>query len=84
MVLNLSGMRRNIPIILGLALLSVMAANGAQASPNHLTGKQSAYLTRAVSQPVDWYPWGAAAFQRAKDLNHPILLDVGGRVVSVV
>ena len=35
------------------------------------------YLKRAVSQPVDWYPWGGGAFQRAKQLNRPILLDVG-------
>jgi uncharacterized protein YyaL (SSP411 family) len=26
---------------------------------------------------VDWYLWEAPAFQRAKDLNRPILLDVG-------
>jgi uncharacterized protein len=77
MVLNLSGMRRNIPIVVGLALTSVMAANCVQASPNHLSGQQSAYLKRAVSQPVDWYPWGTAAFERAKELNRPILLDVG-------
>lgn len=70
-------MRRNIPIVLGLALTSVMAANGAQASPNHINGQQSAYLKRALSQPVDWYPWGTAAFERAKELNRPILLDVG-------
>jgi uncharacterized protein YyaL (SSP411 family) len=30
-----------------------------------------------MSQPVDWYPWGAEAFKRARDLNRPILLDVG-------
>jgi thiol-disulfide isomerase/thioredoxin len=76
-VLNLFGMHRNIPILVGLALTAVMAANVAQASPNHLSGQKSAYLTRAVSQQVDWYPWGAAAFERAKELNRPILLDVG-------
>ncbi|GAC1435694.1 MAG: hypothetical protein NVS1B11_33950 [Terriglobales bacterium] len=26
---------------------------------------------------MDWYPWGAPAFRRAKELNRPILLDVG-------
>jgi len=26
---------------------------------------------------VDWYPWGAEAFKRAKELDRPILLDVG-------
>jgi len=70
-------MRRTVPILLGLALTSVMAANGAQASPNHLSGQRSAYLVRAVSQPVDWYPWGTAAFERAKELNGPILMNVG-------
>lgn len=70
-------MRQNILILLGLALTALMAANGAQASPNHLSGQQSAYLKRALSQPVDWYPWGTAAFERAKELNRPILLDVG-------
>ena len=32
---------------------------------------------RAMNQPVDWYPWGADAFKRAKELHRPILLDVG-------
>lgn len=49
----------------------------AQAKPNHLSAESSPYLKRAVSQPLDWYPWGAAAFRRAKELNHPILLDLG-------
>jgi len=30
-----------------------------------------------MKQPVDWYPWGADAFKRAKELHRPILLDVG-------
>jgi|SRR5271165_2850821 len=49
----------------------------AQAKPNHLAAETSPYLKRAISQPVDWYPWGLAAFKRAKELNRPILLDVG-------
>lgn len=58
-------------------MITLVAASWAQANPNHLNGQQSAYLKRAVSQPVDWYPWGAAAFERAKELNRPIVLDVG-------
>ncbi len=49
----------------------------AQEKPNHLPAESSPYLERAIFQPVDWYPWGAAAFRRAKELNRPILLDVG-------
>lgn len=44
---------------------------------NHLVGQNSVYLSRAAAQPVDWYPWGAEAFEHAKELNRPILLDVG-------
>jgi hypothetical protein len=47
------------------------------ATHNHLAGQSSAYLRRAAQQPVDWYPWSAEAFQHAKELNRPILLDVG-------
>jgi len=68
-------MRKN-AIVLLVGLISIVAAR-AQGNPNHLSGQQSAYLKRAAFQPVDWHPWGAAAFQRAKDLNRPILLDVG-------
>lgn len=49
----------------------------AQEGPNHLEFEKSLYLKRASSQPVDWYPWGKEAFDRARDLNRPILLDVG-------
>jgi uncharacterized protein len=57
--------------------LGWVACAVAQAKANHLSGEHSPYLRRAASQPVDWYPWGADAFQRAKELGHPILLDVG-------
>jgi uncharacterized protein YyaL (SSP411 family) len=49
----------------------------AQVKGNHLTAATSAYLKRASGQPVDWYPWGRDAFKRAKELNRPVLLDVG-------
>jgi uncharacterized protein len=44
---------------------------------NHLAREQSRYLSRAMNQPVDWYPWDADPFKRAKELHRPILLDVG-------
>lgn len=68
-------MRWKIPLLL-LGLIAVTAASYAQV-PNHLGGQRSAYLKHAVLQPVDWYPWGGPVFQRAKQLNRPILLDVG-------
>jgi hypothetical protein len=50
---------------------------GAQAGTNHLRDEASPYLKRAATQPVDWYPWSPEAFEHAKELNRPILLDVG-------
>jgi uncharacterized protein len=73
---NLIDMRRNV-FLLVLGLASIVAASRAQAKPNHLSGQTSPYLKRAVSQPVDWYPWSPASFRRAGELNRPILLDVG-------
>ena len=69
-------MRRNVFLLL-MGVTSIVAGSRAQGPPNHLSGQTSPYLKRAVSQPVDWYPWGVNAFQRARELNRPILLDVG-------
>src|SRR5271155_4628986 len=55
---------------------SSMAAPGA-ARLNHLKGSSSPYLQRASQELVDWYPWGEEAFKKAKDLDRPILLDLG-------
>jgi uncharacterized protein YyaL (SSP411 family) len=73
---NLIDMRGNI-LLLMLGLASIVAVSLAQGNSNHLSGETSPYLKRALSQPVDWYPWGPEAFRRAKELNRPILLDVG-------
>ncbi|MFQ6615081.1 MAG: DUF255 domain-containing protein, partial [Fidelibacterota bacterium] len=44
---------------------------------NHLAHEKSPYLQQHARNPVDWYPWGAEAFQRAKDLDRPIFLSIG-------
>jgi len=44
---------------------------------NRLAKETSTYLRGAAHQPVDWYPWGEEAFRRAKELDRPILLDIG-------
>jgi len=44
---------------------------------NRLAKETSTYLKGASHQPVDWYPWGEEAFRRAKELDRPILLDIG-------
>ncbi len=45
--------------------------------PNHLAGQTSPYLLQHVNNPVDWYPWGEAAHQRARTLERPIFLSIG-------
>ncbi|HVG36832.1 MAG TPA: thioredoxin domain-containing protein, partial [Thermoplasmata archaeon] len=44
---------------------------------NRLSRESSTYLKGAAHQPVEWYPWGEDAFRRAKELDRPILLDIG-------
>ncbi|MGA7572426.1 MAG: DUF255 domain-containing protein [Terriglobales bacterium] len=60
-----------------IAFMVVWMAGGEASARNHLSGQRSVYLSRAAGQPVDWYPWSAEAFQRARELDRPILLDVG-------
>ncbi len=44
---------------------------------NHLINEKSPYLLQHVKNPVDWYPWGEKAFQKAKEENKPIFLSIG-------
>ena len=44
---------------------------------NRLIFEASPYLRQHARNPVDWYPWGEEAFQRAKELDRPIFLSVG-------
>jgi uncharacterized protein len=44
---------------------------------NRLSQERSSYLKSAAHQPIHWYPWSEEAFQKAKELNRPILLDIG-------
>ncbi len=45
--------------------------------PNHLAGQTSPYLLQHVHNPVDWWPWGEAAFAEARRRNVPIFLSIG-------
>jgi uncharacterized protein len=44
---------------------------------NRLANETSPYLLQHAHNPVDWYPWGSEAFERARRENRPILLSVG-------
>jgi uncharacterized protein len=45
--------------------------------PNRLKDETSPYLLQHAYNPVDWYPWGAEALERAQREDKPILLSVG-------
>ena len=44
---------------------------------NLLAGETSPYLLQHKDNPVDWYPWGSAALERAKQEDKPIFLSIG-------
>ena len=44
---------------------------------NRLAQEQSPYLLQHKDNPVDWYPWGDAAFEKARLEDKPIFLSVG-------
>ncbi len=44
---------------------------------NHLKNQTSPYLLQHADNPVDWYPWGEAAFEKAKTEDKPIFLSIG-------
>src|ERR1035437_3685818 len=44
---------------------------------NLLENAASSYLRSARYQPVQWHPWGEAAFALAQEEDKPILLDIG-------
>ncbi len=44
---------------------------------NRLADETSPYLRQHADNPVDWYPWGDEAFERARTEDRPVLLSVG-------
>jgi uncharacterized protein YyaL (SSP411 family) len=45
--------------------------------PNRLASETSPYLLQHAENPVDWFPWGAEALDKAKREDKPILLSIG-------
>ena len=45
--------------------------------PNRLAHETSPYLQQHADNPVDWYPWGEEALERARAEDKPILLSIG-------
>ncbi len=45
--------------------------------PNRLIHEKSPYLLQHAYNPVDWYPWGEEAFEKARKEDKPIFLSIG-------
>jgi len=46
-------------------------------SKNRLIKEKSHYLLQHCENPVDWYPWGDEAFEKAKNEDKPVFLSIG-------
>ncbi|HLG64977.1 MAG TPA: thioredoxin domain-containing protein [Ktedonosporobacter sp.] len=44
---------------------------------NRLIHETSPYLLQHAHNPVDWYPWGEEAFEKARQEDKPVLLSIG-------
>jgi hypothetical protein len=44
---------------------------------NRLSQEKSPYLKQHANSPIDWYPWGSEAFQKAKERGLPVFLSIG-------
>ncbi len=83
----------------GILLLAALAVGGSwyaaakadaeegessSASSNRLIHESSPYLRLHAHNPVDWYPWGDEALERARREDKPIFLSVGYSTCSGV
>jgi hypothetical protein len=52
-------------------------ADGTPKFTNRLLLESSPYLLQHAHNPVNWYPWGEEAFDKARALNRPVFLSIG-------
>ncbi len=65
------GSHQWLPFLLDICILMVTKFS------NKLIAESSPYLLQHAHNPVDWYPWGEEALQKAKEENKPILVSIG-------
>jgi len=67
-------MRRAAALVLALA---AMTEAGPAAPSNRLAHESSPYLLQHRNNPVDWYPWGDEAFEKARREGKAVFLSIG-------
>lgn len=80
-------MMRRIHLIISLAVILTNSSCGQtgdkkngeekQSFSNHLIHESSPYLLMHAHNPVNWYPWGQEAFDKAKKDNKPVIISIG-------
>jgi uncharacterized protein YyaL (SSP411 family) len=67
-----------VPLIAATTLLSILPGGAADAPKNsRLLTSSSPFLLRHASDPVDWFPWGPEAFEKARSEKKPLFVSVG-------
>ncbi len=78
--------KRSLKISAGvLAIALVLTPNGVTENTvsdthpytNRLAREKSPYLLQHAHNPVDWFPWGPEAFEKAKKEDKPVFLSIG-------
>src|SRR5438128_1178902 len=64
-------------VAFAFAVSAALPARAGEQHTNRLVHEKSPYLLQHAHNPVDWYPWGDEAFDKAKKENKPIFLSVG-------
>ncbi len=54
-----------------------MQAREEETRYNRLAGEKSPYLLQHATNPVDWYPWGEEAFEKARREDKPLFVSIG-------
>ncbi len=75
--------RLMVPFFLMVTPFTPILVHGAEESPlsdthtNRLIHETSPYLLQHAHNPVDWFPWGGEAFEKARAEDKPIFLSIG-------
>ena len=56
--------------------------DSAHGTPNGLIGETSPYLLLHAHNPVDWYPWGPEALEKARKEGKMIFISIGNRCAN--
>ncbi len=61
----------------GILMSNVEQQGRSDAGTNRLAGSSSPYLLQHKDNPVDWFPWGPEAFEKAAREDKPVFLSIG-------